>query len=447
MRHVWLVAWYELTTILRKRSFWIMTFVLPFFFTLLYGGILWLSGQTMEQNAPAMDLETILTVAEEGEVEPEVGATAVAPATVAAEAEVAPTAVPQSTVGAVAAAPTAEDDELGNPIGLVDQAGVASLLPPNVPAEMVLYFATEAEAETAVRDGRIQEFFVLPPDLPADGRILVVSQKVSPFYAGNNFLLRYLLAYNASGDALLTAALMEPVDDYTVTFSAPLVQEEKQVTTFLLFVAGGLFFLFFFIISMSSGYMLQSVVLEKENRTMEILLLSLRPQTLMLGKLIGLTGLALFQMSFWFGALIFFMVRSIQQAQTVQIDASLPVQFWVGVALFFALGYVMYVTLVGVLGAATPNMREGGQFVMLLTLPLLLPLLAVGDADGPWMLFMSLFPLTAPIAMPTRLAYFPVPAWQIGLSVGLMVLVMGISLHLMGRFFRPDMRWSHVWRR
>jgi ABC-type Na+ efflux pump permease subunit len=54
MRHVWLVAWYELTTILRKRSFWIMTFVLPFFFTLLYGGILWLSGQTMEQNAPAM---------------------------------------------------------------------------------------------------------------------------------------------------------------------------------------------------------------------------------------------------------------------------------------------------------------------------------------------------------------------------------------------------------
>lgn len=105
-------------------------------------------------------------------------------------------------------------------------------------------------------------------------------------------------------------------------------------------------------------------------------------------------------------------------------------------------------------GALAPNAREGGQIIWALILPLMPTLMFASEfveqPDSPLVLFLSLFPFSAPSAMVTRLAVGQVPVWQLSVSLAGLALTAWLFIYWAGRFFRADVLLSFAafnWRR
>jgi ABC-2 type transport system permease protein len=183
------------------------------------------------------------------------------------------------------------------------------------------------------------------------------------------------------------------------------------------------------------------VTREKENRTAELLLTSLSPRELMLGKVVGLGAVALFQMAIWLGGGQFLLVGGAVAASALT-GQGLSLSFFLWAIVFFLFGYVVYAAALGALGALAPNMREGSQFTFVLLIPLLIPLwlnnVFFNDPHGPFATAMSLFPLTAPTAMVTRLSVGGVPAWQPFVALAGLIVTAYLFVVLAARFFRAD---------
>jgi ABC-2 type transport system permease protein len=203
----------------------------------------------------------------------------------------------------------------------------------------------------------------------------------------------------------------------------------------------GTLFIFFFVITTSSGFMLTSVTKEKENRTAETLLVRIKPSQLMLGKIIGLGVIALLQMGIWLGGSITSLQNS-SQLFAISTNFELPPGFIIWAVVFFIFGYFLYASILGTIGVLSPNAREGSQYTFAAIIPLLVPLwfnyTFTESPDGPVSIFLSIFPLTAPASMITRLTVGNVPTWQIAISlIGLMVTTY-LFIKLASRFFRAD---------
>jgi ABC-2 type transport system permease protein len=199
-------------------------------------------------------------------------------------------------------------------------------------------------------------------------------------------------------------------------------------------------FLLFLIITISGGYMLQSVTKEKQNRTAELLLTTLRPVDFMSGKLIGLGFVALLQMGVWAAASLILFRGS--WASVGHAAGLVSPTFLAWTAAYLLLGYIVYASALGALGALVPGMREGSQLTIVLLLPLLLPLIVsstfVEAPNGALATALSLFPLTAPTSMVTRMSAAPVPAWQPVVGLALLAATAYLFVMLAARFFRAE---------
>jgi len=330
-------------------------------------------------------------------------------------------------------------------IGYVDQAGLIQEFPAGFPTQLLRKFDAEAEAQAAMERGELQRYYVIPADYLATGEVLAVEPELRPFTRfSNTDLIATLLAYNLAQRAQTPALLLDPLPNVTERALAP--QKEQNLggynTLAGYIIPYAVLFIFYFVLTMSSGFMLQSVAKEKENRVAEVLLLSVNPRELMLGKIVGLGVVALLQMSIWLGGSLLALERNRELLDLAAGVAILPPGFMGWAIAFFLLGYLVYAALLGAIGALAPSAREGGQFTLIVILPLLLPLMFqssfIQTPNGAVATFFSLFPLSAPVAMITRMVTTAVPLWQTVLSLALLAgAAYGLVL-LSARFFRAD---------
>ncbi|MCZ7666087.1 MAG: ABC transporter permease [Chloroflexi bacterium] len=393
MRNILIVIKHEFRTILQKRSFWIMTFLFP----LLIIGFNVGSQILAARVSPEEDLQNLLA---------EIGGT-----------------------------------DAPDPIAYVDEAGLLTAIPPDISPALMVAYPDVATAQAALLAREIEQYFVIAADYLASGEVVVITHDFQPLNVPNDELLNYVIAYNLTdGERETAVTLIDPTRTISSHALAPQNQnDQSSPLTFI--VPFATMFIFFFLISMSSGYMLQSVSKEKENRTVEVLLVSLRPRDLMLGKVLGLSLIALIQVVVWLGGGMVALSRG--QAMLSGLGSfSLPPGFLIYALLFFALGYILYASLMGAIGALSPNAREAGQYTFIIILPLLLPIWLnfafIQDPNGTLATAFSLFPLTAPTAMMTRIAAGGVPLWQIGLSLAGLALTTYILVLFSARFFRAD---------
>jgi ABC-2 type transport system permease protein len=200
--------------------------------------------------------------------------------------------------------------------------------------------------------------------------------------------------------------------------------------------------LFIIAINISSGYLLQAVVEEKENRTMEILVTSVSPTQLMAGKISGDLLVGLTQLIVW----ILFAIIGLQIApRYLPIDLSFSIsgsQLSI-LALTFLPAFILISGLMGAVGGISTDVREAQQISSIFSLPMIIPYWFITpimfNPNGPVALGMSLFPLTAPVVLPMRVVFTTVPAWQIILSIGLLWLFAVLSMRLAGMVFRRGM--------
>lgn len=188
--------------------------------------------------------------------------------------------------------------------------------------------------------------------------------------------------------------------------------------------------LFFMSVMVSAGYLLQGVSEEKENRVIEVILSSVRPDQLLFGKLLGLGAAGLLQLIVWIGVAT--MATSLLAAAALAV---LDFKLFFGCMLFFILGFLMLGSLMTGTAALGTNARESQQMATIWSTLTIMPpaftWMGVLDApNGALARALGWFPLTAPITMMLRLGTGQVPWWDVLVSAG--CLIAGVYLAIRG---------------
>jgi ABC-2 type transport system permease protein len=260
---------------------------------------------------------------------------------------------------------------------------------------------------------------------------------------------------------------------------------DREVRFFAGFIGGFLIYIFIF---MYGSMVLRGVLEEKSNRIVEIMVSSVKPVQLMIGKIIGVALIGLTQIALWI-ILTFAIVTAFQFAapmifdnempnsaeimqtmpQTTSISSSdtsvngmfstitspsqsneiiqslLSINYFQLILLFlfyFMGGYFLYATLYAAVGSAVDNDTDTQQFLLPLTIPLLLTFILAAtvadNPDGQLAFWLSIIPFTSPVSMLIRLPAGSevVPIWEIFLSVSLLVLFCAGSLWMAAKIYR-----------
>jgi len=252
--------------------------------------------------------------------------------------------------------------------------------------------------------------------------------------------------------------------------------EEKSSNSGILYGLGfGLGILIYMFVLVYGIQIMQGVIDEKTSKIVEIIVSSVKPFQLMLGKIVGIASVGLLQFTIWIilitvlstGALSYFglkmpqkqameeMTKSmgneeVKQAmdqqnskinETLANVSQLPLGKIAFVFLFYFLGgYLLYGALFAAVGSAVESMQESQQFQFPITLPLLIGyfglfMFILRDPHGPVSFWLSVIPFTSPVAMVGRIA-FDVPTWELALSMVLLIGGFLFTTWIAGRIYR-----------
>lgn len=221
------------------------------------------------------------------------------------------------------------------------------------------------------------------------------------------------------------------------------------------FIAAIIIYMFIF---MYGVQVMRGVIEEKVNRVVEVLISSVKPFQLMAGKIIGIALVALTQFLLWailtgvivaivssvFGISSMSQGQDLSQLQNVssgdvenimanskfsEIFLGLMNFNWVAMIttfiFFFIGGYLLYASLFAAIGSAVDNETDTQQFMLPVTVPLILAFVAaqgiIKNPDGAMAFWMSIIPFTSPIIMPVRVAMGRYEVWELILSIGLLI--------------------------
>jgi ABC-2 type transport system permease protein len=332
-------------------------------------------------------------------------------------------------------------------VGYVDLSGHFSNLaasqnggsPDSITNNKFLHFADEDAAKNALNAGSIKAFFVIQADYLQSGNVRLVaidapSEDVQSQF--KNLIRRNLLAGQPPSVA---RRILDGGTIVVKSLDGKRSMSPGQWLDVALPLAAGL--LFVLAVNTSGGYLLQAVVDEKENRTMEIVVTSVSADQLMAGKIAGNLSVGLTQLMVWvlMGSLLVWLVQVVFPVQTLQVSRLFV---WV---MFLTLlpAFVMVAALMAAIGATTTESREAQQIAALFTLPIFIPYWMVtvimASPSGPVATLLSIFPLTAPVTLPLRAVFSDPPIWQVALAIGLLFVCAAGAVWLAGRAFRLGM--------
>lgn len=273
-------------------------------------------------------------------------------------------------------------------------------------------------------------------------------------------------------------------------------KEEKSFTEVSMGVGMFAGILIYFFIFLFGSQVMRGVIEEKVSRIVEVIVSSVKPFQLMMGKIIGVGLVGLTQFMLWV-VLTLVIVTVFQQVmpdklkkqQTVEtfspgtripagteaiqsmdkmedqgsmdkmIEAIQSINYGVMVFSFlfyFLGGYLLYGAMFAAIGAAVDNETDTQQFMMPVTIPLILAIVVsqfvINNPEGPVAFWFSIIPFTSPIVMMVRIP-FGVPEWEIALSMVLLVITFVAAVWMAGRIYRTGIlmygkkvSWGELWK-
>jgi ABC-2 type transport system permease protein len=334
-----------------------------------------------------------------------------------------------------------------NPIGYVDHSGLlANPVPipdtdnPFLSKLEILPFPDASSARAALDAGEIQGYYVISADYFTNGAVRLVSIDEPDWRVQEKFesLVRANLV--ARQPAEIASRLNQGINFIIETTDASRSFGQDEFLSILVPMVAGV--LFMIIILTSGGYLLQAVVEEKENRTMEMLVTSLSPDQLMAGKTAGNLLVGITQMVIWlaFGAIALLAARGrIEWVSQISIDP----KYWLILLVTLLPAFVLVGALMAAIGATVTEAREAQQISGFISLPIFIPYWFVSsimaNPNGPLAQVLSFFPLTSPVTITLRAAFTDIPTWQLGLNVAILVLSAAFAVWLAARTFRLGM--------
>ena len=316
--------------------------------------------------------------------------------------------------------------------GLFPQVGTLA-------SDVMIRYDDEASARVALDADEIDAYYIIPTDYAETGNI----QSVLPSFSLSSFTstpMRMLffsqIGENVSQEnlTLLAVAPNFQVTQLQNETDAKVVNEDNNNTAVNIFAI-----LFVFALFGTNGYLMQTVIEEKETRLIEILLSSLTPFSLLTGKILALGVLGLFQLVVYiatmligvvlFGGDLAFMSALNLSVGTIAI-----------LVIYFLLGYLFFAAMFGAVGALSTSITEGPALATVFILPAMIPLILSSifaqEPNGSLATFLSLFPLTSPMAMIMRTSITDVPIGELLLSIGILAIAVAGMLWFAARLFR-----------
>lgn len=339
--------------------------------------------------------------------------------------------------------------------GYVDQAGIISSFPEDIPMDVLVSYPNEEAAKSAMEKEEITGYYIIPEDYIESGEIIYVHPKVNPIAeGGQSWVMIKTLYFNLlGGNNQLAADIWYPANfvrkDISQIISGdgasgdecanPGFSCESNTIVQLL----PIFVMAIIYISIITGgsYLLRLVSSEKDSRVMELLLLSASPIQLLTGKIISYCILGFLQVFAWLGA-IYLVLRIGKPTLNLPSEFSLPISLLIWGLVFYVLGYAVYATLMAGAGALTPNVSQYTSVYFIVSSPLLISyffsITLAMNPNSPLAVGLSIFPLSAPIMMITRLTVGDVPVWQPITAALLTIFLSLLIMRAVARMFRAQ---------
>lgn len=275
------------------------------------------------------------------------------------------------------------------------------------------------------------------------------TNKPADFYLNSvlqNMISEYLIAERLSKKGLDYAEVKE----LTKSFSLPIfklteadesgIQSNEEDEFALALAVPMIFSLMIYMSILLYGQMIgRSVVTEKSSKIVDVLLSSVKPVQLMIGKIFGVGLAGLLQYGIWIVMAVITLLLS-QNIFNFNLPQQLAISNFVYLGVFFMLGYILYGALWAAIGSASEDEQHLGQlsvpFIIFLVVPITLMTAVINDPNSTLSVLASFFPLTAPIIMLARITTGTVPFWHIAVSIFLLLLSIILFIRLSSKIFK-----------
>jgi len=291
--------------------------------------------------------------------------------------------------------------------------------------------ATRERLKNEVQSKRFDGMLVIPATMPDEGQPEYVAPNVAAF--------KLLSVLERSVNSVmvadrLTGAGLDPDQVRELTHRVGLKtlklgkggeETRDQGQTFML--AYVFVMIIYMTVLMYGIYVMRGVLEEKSSHVVEVIISTVKPFELMLGKILGIGAVGLTQFLIWSVLMAALSAPGMVSAMGMGDFElpTIPVQLLVFFVVFFVLGFLLYGTLYAGIGAAFDTEQEAQNFqgivTMFLIVPLVLMMQILNQPDGTLSVVLSLIPFFTPMLMFLRMTLTPVPAWQVAASVVLMV--------------------------
>lgn len=316
--------------------------------------------------------------------------------------------------------------------------------------ESVPNSTTTKELERRIRDEEIDGYLILPEDILEGGKVIYRGDNTANLIvtAGLSRLIDVAVFRTRGEDlqlnALEIATLLQEVEfDFVQTTGHGEVGSGKAS-----FIVGfAVVFILYISIVLYAVAVLRSVILEKNNRVVEMIVSSIRPVSLMVGKILGVGCVGLLQLAIWgiiAGIIVTFHAQILELfgvpgAAAINLPNVDTGAIFVILA-YFILGFFFYAALFAAIGASVSSEQEAQQaqtpFMLLLTIPVLCVQIVAGDPRGGVAEVLTQIPFSSPVLMPMRYVLDAASAGEIILSLSILVLCLLGTIAVAAKIYR-----------
>jgi ABC-2 type transport system permease protein len=305
------------------------------------------------------------------------------------------------------------------------------------------------ELNQRILKNQLDGFLIIPPDVLTSGRVsyygrntgdIVTQEQIQARIAS---AIREQIIAEANVPRSVLAEVNKPVKMESNSVTEKGTERDSGAGFFLVLVVG---FLIYLMLVTYGQVILGAVVEEKETRIAEILFSSVRAFTLMMGKLIGVSLVALTQYGIWAVVFTLFALYGVGMLAARGLPVTLPgipPSLVIYFIIFFLLGYFIYATIYALVGAMVTTTQEGGQvalpIIFLLMIGFYMAFPVMRSPDSSFSFWVSMFPLWSPITMMVRIVTGQPPFWEIALSIAIGLATIVLLVWLAARVYRIGM--------
>lgn len=338
---------------------------------------------------------------------------------------------------------------------VVDRLDVAPMLESMLEGSPVTLrvLPTTEDAARAVLSGQVEGYFVLDEQFIRSGVLNVFVDKQRQRPEALSSALTGLFRTLRMQERQITSDVLAYVSAQPAFVTSVIDAEADDIPLRALPVSIGFVVILMYLIMSSGSMLMQSALQEKRDRMSEVVLSSVNADTLMTGKIIGHFILGVIQIAFWLaiGLPIAQFVLDVPVGDFIVVDKALLL------AVFTLLGYLFYAALFVGIGATMEDLQSAsnsqGLVFMLPMLPLFFFGPIISNPEGVTAKALTYFPISMPVIASMRIGMDAIAAWEIAVSVPIMLIATWLIIKAASRLFRTGMlmygktaSWREMWR-